>query len=237
MRIKQFQSFSLILLAAVLCAGLTACADRSTQDAVADDEVVQDTPPDTSDEGGEAEAVGDGAYVESLPAVKQDTILLEGMPESITLELYETPESFGLPFITYHPEDIKPDLVSPDEGEVVRFVANMGGVLEEDAVVGIYVHPEGTTEQEAREMMQILASSYGESSEPANPRFPWSIVEYQVNDGEIVGTYALGQHAERYFHVMVTYPPEYGDGFGPRAHIVLEELRWKDTGQDLGVDG
>ena len=43
----------------------------------------------------------------------------------------------------------------------------------------------------------------------------------------------LGLHGDRYFRLTMHYPLEYGGGFGPRAELILNEWRWRDTNAGL----
>ena len=48
-----------------------------------------------------------------------------------------------------------------------------------------------------------------------------------------VGTVTVREHAGVPFYVLEAYPVELGDGFAPRAALVLDRLRWRDTGAGL----
>lgn len=174
----------------------------------------------------------------SLPPraeARQDTILLEGMPEIITSHLYQAPASFPLPFSTYIPEGMAPETVSAEEGEAIRVVVEFGGRRNENAYLQITALPAGTTEAQARE---IARSQAAEGIQPDDvPFYPWSIAEHMFmrggQRGFVVGRLALGRHGGRYFTITSHYPAEYGDGLGPRIDYILRNWRWEDTGQGL----
>jgi hypothetical protein len=169
-----------------------------------------------------------------LTATKQGTIRLEGTEEPITLALYRPPDWFPLPFYTYHPEDIVAGTVTAGEvGQTVRFTANMGGVLNDDAFVELYVLPEGMSEEDARVLVRENAQDIGSTRQADENRFSWSLEEHLFESPEFLGMYALGSHGGRFFQIMIAYPPEYGDGFGPRAQLILNEWHWADTGAAL----
>ena len=42
------------------------------------------------------------------------------------------------------------------------------------------------------------------------------------------GTIGVGQRDNRFFHILVQYPVEYGDGMGPRVAQLIEHWRWAD---------
>ncbi|HET6568192.1 MAG TPA: hypothetical protein VFG50_09520 [Rhodothermales bacterium] len=175
----------------------------------------------------------DEGVTADLPATKQDTILLEGMPEPVQLQLFRTPDSFALPFYTYHPSDMVGQLIDAGVGNTVRFTANFGGRLTDNATLEIYVYPLGRSREDAHAEMASLARDH-QSSRAEEHRYPWSLEEYAFQSPELVGRYALGLHEERYFRIHVAYPPEFGDGFPPRAAVILDQWHWVDDGAKLG---
>lgn len=210
----------LLVLTLAACGGTDAVPPTSEEDAV----------PDTSDA---IPSTGDTPVpVVDLPEAKQDTILLEGMPEPITLELYRTPATFDLPFNTYHPADLMPETIQPAEGQTIRFVANFGGVRTEEAFVEFFVYPPGNTLQTVREQLEGIAEGVTRVPE-ADRRYAWSEEEYAFTEGDLVGRYLVGEHGGSYFRVSMVYPIEMGDGFPPRANILLEQLRWLDDASGL----
>lgn len=172
------------------------------------------------------------------PATKEGTLSVEGAEERVALQQYASPESFALPFSTFIPDELTAEPLPSDEGDGVRFVARFGGVRDENAKVQLVVHPAGTTEELAREVVRSVAESYGpvRGSTEVEPtdRFPWAVAQFRFS-GEgmgsnvpVVGAVGLGHHAGRWFHIVVQHPEEMGDGFPPRARIVLDQLRWAD---------
>lgn len=170
----------------------------------------------------------------SRAEIREDTILLEGMPEVVTGRLYRAPEGFPLPFSTYLPEGLAPESVQTNAGQAVRIVAEFGGRRNENAYLRITALPAGTTEAEARELARSLAGD-GARLDDA-PSHPWAIAEYHFTrrtPGNPVGFVALGSHGDRFFTIMAHYPAEYGDGLGPRIAYILEHWRWEDSGRGL----
>ena len=211
--------------AGALCALLVSCAPAGEAPEVEDPPLPRaDATADTT--AAPAQAVP-GA---ERPETRRDTIMLEGMPEPVTLRLFRTPGGFPLPFSTYFPEDMIAE-VTPS-GEEVRFVAAFGGQRNDSAFVAARVYPEGATEEEARARLRAaLGGAVERASEPA---YGWGEEEYVRQGAGTVGRGVLGRHAGRLFHVVVRYPAEYGDGFGPRAGTILDEWRWGDGGEPLG---
>lgn len=172
---------------------------------------------------------------------RQDTIWVEGMPQVIAIELYESPAGFPVPFSTYVPQNMAAEPVRSGEADAVRFIAVFGGQRNDEAFLQVTVHPAGTTEAEARERTRAAAGEGIEASAPADeePYYDWSIIEHRfiqrVAQGGIrLGHASLGRHGDHFFTVLMRYPGDYADGFGPRADRILETWRWEDTGTGLG---
>lgn len=210
---------------AALAALLAACAPRGERLEVEDPPVpAADTTPEIP-----AQAAGPT----SRPEVRQDTILIEGMPEPVTLRLYRTPPGFPLPFSTYVPADMEAETVSSGEGDAVRFVAAFGGRRTEAAHLLVTVHPEGVTEQAARQTLRAALGGAA-AAPPGEHRYPWALAEFSGGAGADVAHGALGRHQGQFFQVVVRYPAEFGDGFAPRAAAVLGEWRWERGNGPLG---
>jgi len=166
----------------------------------------------------------------SRPETLQDTLVLEGMPEPVTLRLYRSPPGFPLAFGTYLPADLVAEPAPSDDA--VHFYANFGGQRNDAARVEMKVYPEGTTEESAR---NELASTTGGSLVAAGERrYPWTLAEYAAPSGAVVSRGMLGRHDGRFFHLLVRYPAEFGDGFAPRAAMVMKHWQWEDGSGGLG---
>ena len=169
------------------------------------------------------------------PETKVDTVMIEGTPQETVLRLVESPAGFEPAFYTYVPEDMTSDQVSSDEGTAWRFNARFGGVENPEAFLLVFFYPENTSEEIARERIAAMMANRRRVQRDAGEakRYAWSIEEFSYRgtsqSGQpIVGFIALGRRNGRLFHVMIEYPAEYGDGFGPRAHRILSEWRWAD---------
>ncbi|MEX0892187.1 MAG: hypothetical protein WEB88_08455 [Gemmatimonadota bacterium] len=202
--------------------------------------------------GADEEAATTGAAeLPERPATMVDTLAVEGMPEPITLRLFTWEDSAGLPLSFYVPEGLTPERFAADGGAAVRVAANFTGVADSAAFLHIYAHPPGTTEEEARTMvrgiltgLQVPVSQGSQEEDVADAgtsrtdRFSWALLEraFQMpptGQPRFVGALGLGRHGDRFFHVLYRYPPEYGDGMGPRMATILATWRWEDTGEML----
>ncbi len=160
------------------------------------------------------------------PPLREFSVLLEGMPETLSARLWQAPTSFPLQFSTYVPADMT---VSVSEvGASLELIAAFGGVRSERARVEISVLSESARPEE---VVEDLAWTFGGLEAPA--RHAWAEREY-VFVGNYLGWLALAEHEGRWFYILVRYPPEYADGMAPRVALVLEQWRWRD-GEPLGL--
>lgn len=173
------------------------------------------------------------------PATRSDTILLEGMAEPIELELFETPDGFPLPFTAYFPSDMAAS-ADADDG-TAHFVAEFGGVRNEDAFLHVFVFAEGTPWQEALATARGYEAGRGipagRNVEPIaedlrEPSLAWAgeawRYRYQAGGQWFGGTIGVGTHQDRPFLILRHRPQEYAEGFGPRADFITETWRWSD---------
>lgn len=214
--------FSALLAGALAASAPGACSgDRGRQAPPA-------PPADTVSEI-PAQATGPTSRPETL----QDTLTLEGTPQPATLRLYRTPPGFPLPFSTYVPADLVPESAPSAGGGSARFVANLGGRRTDSAYVAVVVHPDGVDEEAARRMLSA-ATGGASPAAPDQQRYPWALAEYSGSAGATVSRGLLGRHEGQFFHVLIRYPAELGDGFAPRAAMLLKHWEWEGAGGGLG---
>ena len=170
---------------------------------------------------------------------KTDTIYVEGEPQPQTLRLLDAPD---LPFITYFPTDeFVTEVTRSPRGHGVRFYANFGGVENREAYVAIFVAGGETPADSVAELRTFLADTFTErgweqtESEVASCNWATDHVTFRdpATDPPITGYACFGEHDGLPFYVLTHAPAEYGDGFGPRVHALLDEFRWRDTGEGL----
>jgi hypothetical protein len=202
-----------------------------------------DAPPPGIPADSTTEAGPTDAGHADRPDGRTDTVSIEGMAEPVELTLFRSPEGFPLPFTAYVPTNMRPEI----EDGGARFIAAFGGVANPDAFVHVFVFPAGTDRAHALDAARAYETGRGvpvsRGLEPVEdggeaPRPAWAIeayrFRYQGVDGWFVGTIGVGEHGGRYFQIVRHYPAEYGDGFPPRADLVLETWRWAD-GTGLGA--
>lgn len=164
---------------------------------------------------------------EVLPAVRADTLWIEGLPEPIAARRQGAPEGFPVPFWTYVP----PDWTARAAGEAVRFVPR--GPLAGTAELRVEVYPEGLAEEEAfrrlDEHAARAARRHGQVALLAEEPLPEGVLRAHVLvDGEVAGEILLYRHGGRFVEVASHYPVEAGDGFVPRVAYVTAAWRWAD---------
>ena len=210
------------LAGTLLASTLAACGPDRTR---------REAPPPPPDTASEIPAQSTGPT--SRPDTLRDTLTLEGTAQQVALRLFRTPPGFPLPFSTYHPADLAPEAATSVEGGTVRFVANFGGRRTDSAYVAVMVHPVEVNEEAARRALSAATGGSGPAA-PDQQRHPWALAEYSGSTGATVARGILGRHEGQFFHVLIRYPAEFGDGFAPRAALLLEHWQWEDAGGGLG---
>ena len=174
---------------------------------------------------------------QDIPVTQSADIQVEGEIEEVSLQPFQSPPDFALPFATSIPASMRAQPLPADSGDAVRFVDSGNPA----AYLHLFVQPLGYTADAAEENIRAVAESYGVPGvgevEPTE-RFPWALAQYRFERRgstapPVAGFVALGQHAGRFFHVIVQHPLEWGDGFVPRARLILDQWRWADTGGGL----
>ena len=133
-------------------------------------------------------------------------------------------------------------------GAGVRIAAAFTPESERDAYMHIHLYPPGTSLSEVRWTIGGFMTGREPADNPADADTEpdswraiaapgWAIEAYSYHydtlDHAYVGRITIGRHGDLYFHVLTHYPPEYGDGLGPRFNALLDARRWEDTGRML----
>jgi len=189
---------------------LAACADAPADAPATPEPAPEATPP-------EAER----------PATDTATITVEGEPMELAVRLVRF-DDIALPFSTTLPEDWASDWTASGEGEAVVFTM---GEPPLQGVVQLFI-PSEANRVGLADMARSVAESRGEVSPLEHPG-PWATDGLAFSGNGEVGSVRVGSHAGVPFYVVEAYPAEMGDGFGPRAALVLERLRWADDGTGL----
>jgi hypothetical protein len=191
------------------------------------------------------------AALPERPSTRQDTLLIEGMPELTTSQLVRSPAGFGAPFSTYVPDGIETSFEEGGDSAGVRFSAAFAGVREPNAYMHLRLYAPGATPDPAEVAASFLRTRRpqdhpvdGGEVDPPHEQVDapsWGDAAFAFRyAGEgaalYVGRIVLARHGQLRFHVITHYPAEYGDGLGPRFARILDDWRWEDTGGMLTGD-
>lgn len=157
------------------------------------------------------------------PERVRETISIEGTLEPITLRLAAFPD-VPLPFSTYLPDGWGSGVVGSGEGTAVRFTSGEAGLT-------LFVPAHVTSGAGVTGIARAVAESHG-TARVLTGAAGWAEGGFSFS-GDVVGSVRVGRHAGTWFYVTEEYPVEQGDGFAPRARLVLDRLRWLDDGTGL----
>jgi hypothetical protein len=169
------------------------------------------------------------------PAVKIDTISLEGTKEEFEFTLYDS-EALGL--TTYIVEDVIAESVSSGEGDAMLVYANFAGKKNMDALFNVFSPSEQMTMEElakfAKEITAVNGFEISEYRSDVPNRFEGSIEEFGINkqkeDGVyIMGTVSLLEHNGRNYIITAHYPEDFAEGFMPRVLKMYDDMMWYDA--------
>lgn len=205
---------------------------------------------DGSDNAADADttAAAQAGAVPERPQTRQDTIMIEGMPEVSSSTLFRAPDELGLPFSTYVPAGIEPEVSDGDDGGI-NFVAAFDGVVEPLAYMFIRPYPPGTDIDEVRNVIGGFLRGRLADDDPVDVDDvvdawqrveppAWALDAYELDyrwgpDRSFTGRVIIARHDATLFHIITHYPAEYGDGLSPRFDAILDDWRWEDTGTML----
>ncbi|SMP62699.1 hypothetical protein [Anoxynatronum buryatiense] len=224
----------LVLMLAVTACGRPAGGPNGAAESPAEDIPTEEMP---AEEPAPVEPVAETPA--ELPETIETVFLIEGMEEPVVIHLFR--ES-GLPFHTYYTEDMVAETADSGEADGVRFITNYGGNPNPEAYVAVtFYHADAVVTSEA--FFDLLTGDNGllvsrevewvEKKLPEELMYDWTLREYFFMDDAYTGAIYAGQHDGRFFHIDIHYPWEYGDGLEARAHVILENFTWTDTGQSL----
>ncbi|NLY56144.1 MAG: hypothetical protein GX058_06510 [Firmicutes bacterium] len=167
-------------------------------------------------------SLADVAGPESDTAV----VLVEGEETLLNLNRFVAPEAWSTRLSTYFPDDFLVETSRTLEGFSVKFIANFGGFFNPDAFLEIFLFAPGLKQPEIDAVTAKLVETYKLTPNQGN-RFEWSTAEYGLTVARSTITHlAVGVWNGQPLYVLTHYPAEYGDGFGPRAAVILERLEW-----------
>jgi hypothetical protein len=167
------------------------------------------------------------ADLDTLPAHRSVTVLVEGEPQTMDMQLYQ---HSTVPLVTYYPATMTVEQACDIDGCGVSFTdeATGAGVIvlfpagaTQAVEVAPYVTgPEGVMAENG----WVVTGSYDGQLE-----FPWArqLVTFQPPDRETMGLVYLGEASGHGFAAIAVFPPEAGDGFMPQVNAMFGEVRVK----------
>ena len=235
---KKYTKFVVLL---ALATGLAACTtddpDTPTPEMPDTEQGVDEQEPETPEEPGEMEdeetvdQTEDETETVEFDEQIEETIVLEGMEEPITLNLYDHPDA---PFLTYVPDDFVVEEVSGGEGESYIFYTNYEGEKNEEINLEIYFFGEQITEEPSLDDKDSTFATLleGMVEVPSEEEWhDWSIKEYYSEDRS--NHALLGEHEGQYFVMVINSTPLYSEGFIPRVDKIINHFYWTDTNDYL----
>lgn len=161
------------------------------------------------------------------PLNKTATISVEGEKNSINLKLYQEKSLFS----TYFPEtDFLVKTQNINKVTEVKFITKFEGVKNENAYIEFVFNNDLKTLGKVKKLINskngiIASSGWKVTNRSSNVTYPWAKEKINFSKGqEIFGDIYIGEEKGKVFYVITHYPVEYGDGFEPRADLILSNL-------------
>jgi hypothetical protein len=211
--------FIQVTLAACLLSFTTACSEEIQQSTNKANNLQSENQP----------VITDDKSTQDRPETKTGTIYVEGEKTDINLKLYKAQNLFT----TYFPDaDFLAESETSEQQQSMKFIANFGGVKNAGAYLQIAFPNDVKTLEEVKNLIE------GKNGLIADNK--WQIVKNQINNKtyswakekigfsqnpDIVGDIYIGEEKGKVFYVITHYPVEYGDGFEPRADLILKNLQ------------
>lgn len=162
------------------------------------------------------------------PPTVVDTLWIRGSPEETTLDLYESPAVFPLPFRTYLPRGMAVEELGTGEGYAIRFLLDRTPRPEGSPLAEIFVFHEEVSGERVRETLESRAENLGDGDLEEGPVLPWARESFAFEGTRRVGWLARGEAGGRPFLWSVHYPADLREDFEPRVAEILRRWRWTD---------
>ena len=167
--------------------------------------------------------------LEALPDSKTMTVVVEGEPQTVRMQLYERP---GVPLVTYYPPAMTTSEACDDDGCFVSFTyEDLGAavffLIPQEAEVASQAEPYITGEDGLLTVSGWTVT--GEHTSDTALRYPWAkkVITFQSEDLSAIGAAVLGELEGQAFAAVEVFPPDAGDGFAPQAHAILSEMQMR----------
>ncbi len=178
-------------------------------------------------------------FIDSSTALKsrpnKKTVTDEWTQRQIPVKLFN---QNGFPFTTYFPEnDFIVESAASDEGMGVWFYSKASGKKYESAYVHFFFpakspNLEGMRRSIVGKRGLMETNKWTVKRRTQNVPYRWAKerIDFEQKQGNksIMGTVYIGEYKGKAFRVTEHFPADYGDGFAPRASIILRELQAKN---------
>lgn len=179
---------------------------------------------------------------ETTSSTQTTTIYIEGEPQQIPITLVQSPN-----FSAYYPSD-RFMLEQAASGEGVAtwlYWRHPDGTVNKNAYIQVVFPNQVESVEQVRQLLvgdrgifrvigwRTVPRGSGDSyAEKAYSSWLHDLILFEPikNPQNIAGTAYIGEVGGRPFYVISHYPREYGDGFTPRADVILKNIRGKETG-------
>lgn len=202
--------------------------------------IVGCTSPEASEPNPGSVAVSsvDSPLASNLPERKTETVFVEGEPQEITLKLYQEDQ---IPVLTYYPDNISVRSACSHEGcgvsfELLQGLSVSGSPTDAPlrARVHVFVPSAGTTLEELEAGVTgdggvFAGKGWQQGVSSGSLSYPWEKknMNFYHSEQNLLGSVHLGQSQGQAFRVTVVFPGDMGDGFAPRANVILNNLQVK----------
>ncbi|HEY9670315.1 MAG TPA: hypothetical protein V6D11_02645 [Waterburya sp.] len=168
------------------------------------------------------------------PSTKTDTISIEGEKTQVTLKLYDRANGV---FTTYYPEkDFIAQSRTLGEGTGTQFIYNVDGRQNQNVFVALFFPTKATTLEQLKQVAQqrglIQPDQWKVVTRTTEVPYSWAkekiVYQKRGSAQNLGGEVYVGEANGKAFYVVTHYPAEYGDGFGPRANLILKNLQVND---------
>ncbi len=163
------------------------------------------------------------------PNTKTAVISIAGEKTAIALRLYDEHKNL---FTTYFPhQDFSPEGVSSGEGTGAKYIANFGGVRNNNGYISVSFLKSVKNLGQLRRFVNsqsglIAANKWLLISRTQKNSYPWAKEKIVFRQGrDITGTLYLGQQKSKVLYVTTYCPVKYGDELAPRADLILRNLQ------------
>ena len=167
------------------------------------------------------------------PSRKIDTMSVEGEKTEVTLKRYDQGSDV---FTTYFPEkDFVAESRDFGEGTGAWFIYNVGERQNKNVFVAMFFPAKATTleqlKQVAQERRLLEANQWELVTRTKEVPYSWAkekiVYKKRGSSQNLGGEVYVGEANGKAFYVITHYPAEYGDGFAPRADLILKNLQVK----------